>query len=150
MNLIVNFLKKLFSNNKTESNTSTVTKTGSFNSIVAAKVVNVQKHPNADRLRIISLDVGNTIIEPIVCGAFNFDIGDVVVLALPGAKIAQNIHSENHEGFTLEKAKIRGIESQGMICAAFELGLATEPGQGIMLLKNEIKPGSQFSPDMIK
>jgi phenylalanyl-tRNA synthetase beta chain len=121
-----------------------------FDGIVAAKVLEIQKHPNADRLRIIKLDVGNKIIEPVVCGAFNFDVGAMVALALPGAKIAQNIHSETHQPFILEKAKIRGVESQGMICAAFELGLATEPGQGIMLLKDGVAPGSQFGPEMIK
>ena len=89
-------------------------------------------------------------IEPVVCGAFNFGAGDMVALALPGASITQNIHSETHEPFILGKAKIRGVESQGMICAAFELGLATEPGQGIMLLKSETALGSQFSSEMIE
>lgn len=121
-----------------------------FPKIIATKVLDIQKHPNADRLRIIKLDAGNKIIEPVVCGAFNFEIGDMVALALPGAEISQNIHSEKHEPFILEKAKIRGIESQGMICAAFELGLSKEPGQGIMLLKKDIVIGSQFSSDMIK
>lgn len=118
--------------------------------IVAAKVLSVQKHPNADRLRVIKVDAGNKIIEPIVCGAFNFGVGDMVALALPGATISQNIHSQTHESFVLGKAKIRGVESQGMICAAFELGLSDKPGDGIMLLKNDTAAGSQFSPEMIK
>ena len=84
--------------------------------IVAAKVLEVRKHPNADRLRVIKCDIGNKIIDPIVCGAFNFEAGAMVVLALPGATIAQNIHSDKHEPFTLGKAKIRGIESEGMVC----------------------------------
>ena len=52
----------------------------------------------------------------------------------------------------LGKAKIRGIESQGMICAAFELGLTKEPGDkpGIMLLKQDVKPGGQFLPEMVQ
>jgi phenylalanyl-tRNA synthetase beta chain len=138
----MNFFSKLFHRkNKTSAN---------FDGIVAAKVLDVQKHPNADRLRVVKLDVGDNIIEPIVCGAFNFAVGDIVALALPGAKIAQDIHSPEHKSFVLEKAKIRGIESQGMICAAFELGLATKPGEGIMLLKNAIKPGSKFESKMIK
>jgi len=120
-----------------------------FPNIVAAKVIDIQKHPNADRLRLVKVDVGGKIIEPIVCGAFNFGVGDVVALALPGAKIAQNIHTDDHQGFILEKAKIRGVESQGMICAAFELRLATEPGKGIMILKDDVKPGSQFRPEML-
>ena len=121
-----------------------------YRNIVCAKVLEVQKHPNADRLRLVKADIGNRVVEPVVCGAFNFGANDLVALALPGAKIAQNIHSDTHEPFVLEKAKIRGVESQGMICAAFELGLADEPGEGIMLLKNDVKPGSQFSPNMIK
>ena len=118
--------------------------------IIAGKVIDIQKHPNADRLRLIKVDVGEKIIEPIVCGAFNFGVGDMVALALPGAKIANNIHSETHEPFILEKAKIRGVESQGMICAGFELGLSKEPDKGILLLKSDVLPGSQFSVDMIK
>jgi phenylalanyl-tRNA synthetase beta chain len=121
-----------------------------FTNIIAAKVVGIQKHPNADRLRLAKVDVGEKIIKPIVCGAFNFDVGAMVALALPGAKIAQNIHSETHEPFVLEKAKIRGIESQGMICAAFELGLSNTPGQGIVILKSDVPRGSQFKPEMIK
>jgi phenylalanyl-tRNA synthetase beta chain len=123
----------------------------SFTNIIAAKVAAIEKHPNADRLRLIKLDAGGKIIDPVVCGAFNFDVGDVVALALPGATIAKNIHDDAHKPFVLQKAKIRGIESQGMICAAFELGfgpLSEKPE--IMLLKNTIKPGSQFSSDMIE
>ncbi len=120
--------------------------------IVAAKVLRAEKHPNADRLRVVALDIGQRAVEPVVCGAFNFGAGDMVVLALPGAEIAQNIHSETHEPFVLGKAKIRGVESQGMICAAFELGLASDPGDKpeITLLKPNTEPGSQFSPEMIK
>jgi phenylalanyl-tRNA synthetase beta chain len=116
-----------------------------FSGIVAAKVLEVQKHPNADRLRVVKADIGGTVVDPVVCGAFNFGAGDMVALALPGARIAQNIHSEAHEPFILKNAKIRGIESQGMICAAFELGLAEEPGEGIMLLEKSVKPGTPLS-----
>ena len=118
--------------------------------IFAAKVVKIEKHPNADRLRIVALDLGGQIVEPVVCGAFNFEVGDLVALALPGAKIAQNIHSETHESFILEKAKIRGVESQGMICAGYELGLSAGAEKGILALKTDVKPGSQFTPEMVK
>ncbi len=121
-----------------------------FPNIVSAKVLKIQKHPNADRLRIVKLDVGDRVVEPVVCGATNFEVGDIVALALPGATITQNIHSQTHEPFVLGKAKIRGIESQGMICAAFELSLSTEPGQGIMLLKNNTKLGCPFTEEMIR
>lgn len=111
--------------------------------IIAAKVTKVEKHPNADRLRVVSLFDGINTIEPVVCGAWNFEAGDIVVLALPGARIAQNIHSEEHEPFTLGTAKIRGIESQGMICAEFELGWTDEPGDKpeIIVLPPDTKLG---------
>ena len=98
-----------------------------FSQVYAAKVLDIQKHPNADRLRIVSLDLGGTLIEPVVCGANNFSIGDTVCLALPGAYIPADVHHPGAPGFTLEKAKIRGVESQGMICSAYELGMSTEP-----------------------
>jgi len=139
---MLKFLKSLFASSK---------KSNKFSNIFAAKVIAIEKHPNADRLRLIKVDDGNKIIEPIVCGAFNFEVGDMVALALPGAEIAQNIHSEENEPFILQKAKIRGIESQGMICAEFELGigpLSEKPE--IMVLKQGISPGSQFNKEMIK
>lgn len=142
---MLEFLKKLFGAKETLGSA-----VSSEKNIVAARVLDVQKHPNADRLRIVKLDIGNKIVDPVVCGASNFAAGDMVALALPGATISQNIHSTTHEPFVLERAKIRGIESQGMICAAFELGLVTEPGAGIMILKKDTKPGSQFSPDMVQ
>ena len=95
--------------------------------IVTARVDRIEKHPNADRLRVVSVTTGSSIVSPVVCGATNFKEGDVVALALPGATIAQNVHSEEHESFVLERAIIRGVESQGMMCAAFELGLTQVP-----------------------
>ena len=129
----MNFLKKLFGfkNNSTSQNSN----------IVAAKVTKIEKHPNADRLQIVGVFDGQTEIYPIVCGAFNFKEGDIVALAKPGAQIAHNIHSSEHEPFTLDKATIRGVESQGMLCAAFELGKSTEIGEGIMILNPETKLG---------
>lgn len=119
--------------------------------IIAAEVLSVEKHPNADRLVVVSLNAGGTVVAPVVCGANNFKAGDKVALALPGAKISQNIHSETHEPFVLGKAKIRGVESQGMICSAFELGLADKPEEKpeILVLKPDANPGSPFSKDLI-
>lgn len=114
------------------------------NHVIAAKVTKIEKHPNADRLRVISLTDGKRTIEPVVCGAFNFGVGDIVALALPGAEIARNIHSEAHEAFTLGPATIRGVESQGMICAAFELGKSDEieDKPEIMILPANTRVGS--------
>lgn len=117
-----------------------------FSNVIAAEVLQVEKHPNADRLRVVRLNIGDKIIDPVVCGAWNFEAGDMVALALPGAQIPQNIHSEEHEPFTLGSAKIRGIESQGMICSAFELGLIETPEEKpvIMILPKEVKPGTDL------
>ncbi len=118
---------------------------GDFKNIFAAEVVGIQKHPNADRLRVVKLDAGDRIIEPVVCGAFNFGVGDIVALALPGAEIKQNIHSETHEPFILQKAIIRGVESRGMICAAFELGLSDSMAKEILVLDKKVKPGTPLN-----
>lgn len=122
------------------------------NNIVVAEVLAFAKHPNADRLRVVTLSISDRTIDPVVCGAANFNVGDRVVLALPGAKIAQNIHSDVHEPFILGKAKIRGVESQGMICSGFELGLRDKPEDKpeILILKPTARPGSLFTPDLIQ
>ncbi len=112
--------------------------------IITARVVSFEKHPNADRLRVVTLDSGTVTIAPVVCGASNFAVGDVVALALPGAHIPQNIHSEAHESFMLEKATIRGVESQGMLCSGFELGFRDTPEtreEGILLFPSETALG---------
>ena len=127
----MNFLRKLFS--RSASVPAPATK-HEFTNIITAKVERIEKHPNADRLQVVALNDDSKEIYPVVCGAFNFKEGDVVALALPGAIIPKNIHSDEHESFTLGTAKIRGVESQGMICAEFELSLANEPGDGIMIL----------------
>lgn len=119
-----------------------------FSGIVAAKVLNVEKHPNADRLRIVMLTDGTNTIGPVVCGAWNFDVDAIVPLALPGALIPHDNHDPEGKPFILSKAKIRGVESQGMICSAKELGLG-EDGGGIMILKPETTPGAQFTKALL-
>lgn len=124
------FLKKLF----TKSAAGQEQKNEPL--IISAKVIKIEKHPNADRLRVVTLTTGTNEIYPVVCGATNFVEGDIVALALPGAHIAQNIHSEAHESFTLGTATIRGVESKGMICAGFELGFTKTPEtreQGVII-----------------
>ncbi len=118
-----------------------------FSNVIVAKVLHYEKHPNADRLRVVKLDVGNKVIEPVVCGANNFEVGDLIALALTGAVIPQNIHSEEHESFTLEKAVIRGVESQGMICSSFELGLSERPEEKpeILILEKGIRLGEDLA-----
>ncbi|MBI2607653.1 MAG: hypothetical protein HYW51_02390 [Candidatus Doudnabacteria bacterium] len=117
--------------------------------IISAKVIRIEKHPNADRLRIVELTDGRETIYPVVCGAYNFDVGDTVVLALPGASIPRNVHSEAHEPFILQTATIRGVESRGMIVSGFELGLDQSREPKILVLKDDVQPGSEFTKDMI-
>ncbi|MBX4187691.1 MAG: hypothetical protein KW793_00980 [Candidatus Doudnabacteria bacterium] len=120
-----------------------------FPNIIVARVNKVEKHPNADRLRLVELTDGTIVITPVVCGAWNFEAGAIVPLALPGAVIPHNNHDSEGRPFTLGKAKIRGIESQGMICSGKELGLATET-DGILILKDSAPLGSEFNSDFVK
>jgi phenylalanyl-tRNA synthetase beta chain len=162
MNKILDWLKKVWNDELPSqtgaasgpSTTSTdfeksVADASKFHNIVVAKVTKVEKHPNADRLRIVELTNGISTISPVVCGAWNFEAGAVVPLALPGAVIPHNQHDPEDKPFTLSKAKIRGIESQGMICSGKELGLTTE-SNGILILKDDAPLGSEFSADLVK
>jgi phenylalanyl-tRNA synthetase beta chain len=136
---MINWLKQFFSPRQSPT----------FPGIVVAKVTKVEKHPNADRLRVIELTDGTNTIGPVVCGAWNFEVGAVVPLALPGATIPHDQHDPEGKSFTLSKAKIRGVESQGMICSGKELGISDDGG-GILLLKETSPLGSVFSADLIK
>src|SRR3989338_7368280 len=82
--------------------------------VVVAQILSIEKHPNADRLAYckVKTDKG---IHSIVCGAKNMKAGDKVALALPGAILPN--------GIKIEKTKIRGVESEGMMCSEVELGL---------------------------
>ena len=106
-----------------------------YKNIVVGKVVDIYPHNNADKLRITQVDVGSNTYE-IVCGAWNFDVGAIVPVALPKSHIVDN--------FLIEKREIRGVVSNGMICSAKELGLWDEH-EGILLLEDSIAPGTDFS-----
>jgi len=106
-----------------------------YKNIVVGKVLEIYPHPNADKVRVTKVDTGNNVFE-IVCGAFNFDVGAVVPVALP--------KSEIKDSFLIDKRDIRGVESNGMICSATELDL-WEDNSGILLLGEDVKPGTDFS-----
>ena len=91
-----------------------------FEKIVVGKIVKVEAHPQADRLRVLSVDVGAEAPLNIVCGGSNVAEGQFVPVALLGARVRW--HGEG-ELVTMELTKIRGIESYGMVCAADEVGL---------------------------
>ena len=106
-----------------------------YKNIVVGKVLEIYPHPNADKVRVTKVDTGNNVFE-IVCGAFNFEVGAVVPVALP--------KSEIKDSFLIDKRDIRGVESNGMICSATELDL-WEDNSGILLLDDDVKPGTDFS-----
>ena len=110
-------------------------KTPNYKNITVGKVLEVYEHPNADKVRVTKVDVGSKTYE-IVCGAWNFDVGAVVPVALP--------KSEIKDGFKIDKRDIRGVESNGMICSASELDLWDDHA-GILKLSDETKLGSDFS-----
>ena len=106
-----------------------------YKNIVVGKVIELYQHPNADKVRVTKVDVGSKIYE-IVCGAWNFDIGAVVPVALPKSKIKDD--------FLIDQRDIRGVISNGMICSASELNL-WDDHDGILLLDENEKIGSDFS-----
>ncbi len=104
--------------------------------LVIGKVLTCEKHPNADKLSKTTVDIGGVVI-PIVCGASNVAAGQKVVVATVGA----TLHPTQGEPFVIKKAKIRGEESEGMICAEDEIGLGTSH-EGIMVLETDLPTGS--------
>jgi len=113
---------------------------GGLNGVVAGKVLDCIKHPDADRLKVTSIDLGNNEILEIVCGAPNIEKGQIVPVAKVGSKIYTNDGTE----IKIKKSKIRGVVSNGMVCAEDEIGLG-ESHDGIMVLEDSIKPGTPIS-----
>ena len=96
-----------------------------ISNVVVAQIKESVPHPNADRLSVCQVDDGSGTARQIVCGAKNYKVGDKVPLALPGAKLGPD--------FTIKVGKLRGVESQGMMCSARELALA-EDAEGLLIL----------------
>src|ERR1700744_949152 len=113
---------------------------GGLKGLVIGEVLECVPHPNADKLKLTKVNVGASEPLSIVCGASNVAAGQKVVVALPGT----TIYPVKGEPITLKVAKIRGIESNGMICAEDEIGLG-EDHAGIILLPNDVKVGSPAS-----
>ena len=110
---------------------------GGLEGLVVGHVLSAEPHPNADKLRCTTVDVGAEETLPIVCGAPNVAAGQKVIVALVGA----TLHPSSGDSFQIKKAKIRGEESRGMICAEDEIGLG-EGHEGIMVLEDSWKPGT--------
>ena len=106
-----------------------------FKNFIVGEVVEIKNHPDADRLRIVWLDLGKFGEKvQIVCGAPNVEVGQKVAVALVGAVLPNS-------KIEIKKSKIRGVESNGMICAEDELGLGKDH-QGIMVLNDDLKVGT--------
>ena len=113
---------------------------GGLNGVVAGKVLECGKHPDADRLKVTSIDLGDNEISEIVCGAPNIEKGQIV----PVAKVGCKIYTSDGTEIKIKKSKIRGVVSNGMVCAEDEIGLG-QSHDGIMILDNNIKPGNPIS-----
>ncbi|MBN9285524.1 MULTISPECIES: phenylalanine--tRNA ligase subunit beta [unclassified Flavobacterium] len=113
---------------------------GGLEGVVIGHVLTCVQHPNADRLRITTVDLGEGAPVQIVCGAPNVAAGQKVAVATIGTKL----YDKEGVAFEIKKGKIRGEESHGMICAEDELGLG-EGHDGIMVLADDLKPGTPAS-----
>ena len=123
---------------------------GGLKGLVIAEVLTCEKHPDADKLSLTMVNAGSGEPLQIVCGAPNVAVGQKVVVATIGT----TIYPISGEPITMKKAKIRGVESHGMICAEDEIGMGTNH-EGILVLKDDAKVGTlatdhfQFYTDWI-
>jgi phenylalanyl-tRNA synthetase beta chain len=112
---------------------------GDVSAFLVGRVLESERHPNADRLTVCQVDVGRGEPQTIVCGAPNVAAGQTVAVALPGALMP--------DGATLGEAKLRGVKSSGMILAEDEVGIG-EDHEGIMVLSGELPVGGPLSEHM--
>jgi len=110
---------------------------GGLNGVVIGEILTCEKHPDADKLKLTTVNIGSGEPLQIVCGAPNAAAGQKVVVATVGT----TIYPLSGDPLTMKKAKIRGVESFGMICAEDELGLGNSH-DGIIVLKEDAKPGT--------
>lgn len=109
---------------------------GGLKGIVIGKVLTCEPHPDSDHLHITTVDLGNGLVESIVCGAPNVAAGQTVVVATVGTVLQMG-----DKELKIKKSKIRGVESSGMICAEDEIGVG-KSHDGIIVIKEDIAPGT--------
>jgi phenylalanyl-tRNA synthetase beta chain len=109
------------------------TRGANIEKVIVSKITASSRHPNADRLTVCEVDDGSGTKRQIVCGATNYKVGDKVPLALPGAELPN--------GTEIRKSKLRGVESEGMLCSPIELGLG-EDASGLLILSPDAKVGA--------
>jgi phenylalanyl-tRNA synthetase beta chain len=114
---MTSFLRRLFGSKKPDST--------KFPNVVVGKIIDIESHPNANRLQLATVDVGKRL--RIVCGAPNIAVGQFVPVALVGASLAN--------GLVIQQAAIRGVDSEGMLCAEDELGIGSDHS-GIMVFES--------------
>src|SRR6201993_1556022 len=112
------------------------TRGAKIDNVIVSQINPSSRHPNADRLTVCEVDDGSGTKRQIVCGATNYKVGDKVPLALPGAKLPN--------GTEIRKSKLRGVESEGMLCSPIELGLG-EDASGLLILSPDAKVGAPIS-----
>ena len=115
-----------------------------FRGVIVARVTAIHPHPAADRVRLVTIDIGGANLE-VVCGAWNFEVGATVAYATVGSRLAG--------GLEVGERDIRGVPSPGMICSERELGIGDEGG-GILVLEDGLAPGTDFAtllalPDVV-
>lgn len=114
---------------------------GGLEGLVVGEVLTCEPHPNSDHMHVTTVDEGNGVIQQIVCGAPNVAAGQKVIVAQLGCKLY-----DGDECFTIKKSKLRGIESNGMICAEDEIGIGTSHDGIIVLPQDAIvgTPAAQY------
>jgi phenylalanyl-tRNA synthetase beta chain len=119
-----------------------------FDGVFIAKVLHVERHPNADRLNLCDVDAGSAGHFKVVCGAPNARAGITVALAKVGARLAAGAHGQGtgklEDAVPLQAAVIRGVASEGMLCSEMELGLSTDH-QGILELPHDAPTGNDLA-----
>ena len=110
---------------------------GGLEGVVIGEVLACEKHPNADKLKLTTVDIGQDKPSPIVCGAPNVAVGQKVIVATVGS----TLYPVDHDPFKIKKAKIRGEVSEGMICAEDEIGIGSSHA-GIMVLDTDLPNGT--------
>lgn len=117
-----------------------IERTADWDSVVVGHVRSVRPHPNADRLRLVTVFNGESEVE-VVCGAPNVADGQTIAYAGIGAVLADPYSDKPGATHKLKKSKIRGVESHGMVCSEKELGLSGEH-EGILVLETDATPGT--------
>src|SRR5882762_6177115 len=112
------------------------TRGANVDKVIVSQITASSHHPNADRLTVCEVDDGSGTKRQIVCGATNYKVGDKVLLALPGAKLPN--------GLEIKISKLRGVESEGMLCSGKELGFSDDAA-GLLILSPESKIGAPIT-----